>query len=976
MSIRYKPNKKRLVYKKEKTDYEIKDNPRILPETGLTKKENYPHCWSNYWGNEECETRQRTVEDTEKMNLNKKLNDDYERINNENKALKERNEKRNKAYADAVNISNATKNGEYAAKRDQILTADVDDEAKTILEREFKAFYRGEKLKIWDANLGSQPDYGSFKPDYYGKTYQDVRDKYKEYEDNDDIDITEGYGKANYYHWHYTTYGKNLKRRGNAAERVTEIEKYKDDYELTPEVVLDEDGLPAAWAEQTDADLQAIRDLQLGIGTPLRDSDGNIQKDKETGKIKYVHDTTARILRIPEIKALQEEAIRAREEGVGEGEEENRFIQLGKQYFLDIEDDDQFVALFRLSTDPRDSQIKFVNNVENGIIGGITELEDVITGAYGAEGEADVKRFGDLNKLVLRDTINELKKAKLKEQELDIYRNFGSFGEILDVNKTLTDSLLNDTGIGGFLPFLGDKSGLNPRALEDQLQGITGVRNEMTYNWQKWFDDAIVKKYSDFVEDAKEFGYEQKEAEEQAKEIIVVQKEFAKDYIDNYLRPRFDESRSMNEFIEYLDVRQEEKNPFQTQDLLTAMRESARLKNKAFLSEIYNNLKNSGSFNTAFYFDPTQKGKTEGLEQDSKMKAAYLKQRDTVSSDWDAARANPDQKIEGIDYDTTWKAQAYRYGLDIQNKDQFARLHFQVKGRFNKDANGEVRSFDGAEDIVNYGTVKNHIYNTILPQLQNEKITSDGELVSIFGQFVKPEEFADDMLEGLDPNIPEAWEETLEALGLDDWEGTLEDLRDYIADILRTGSATEIRQNIKFLNEKKEKPRQSILGIEYIVREEDYKPADEFKGDTKLYKIFQQAGYAGTETEFYDNVFPDLDPSSQQLLTQAGEGKLKGIPGFTNEDMKDPFAAFAGLSSILGDDGDIYGGTDEYLTGKDQKEKEKKRSSSPFRLFQDTEEEDDLDDLSGIFGTSSKSKAGRDLLKEYTNRFSFGNEFI
>ena len=90
--------------------------------------------------------------------------------------------------------------------------------------------------------------------------------------------------------------------------------------------------------------------------------------------------------------------------------------------------------------------------------------------------------------------------------------------------------------------------------------------------------------------------------------------------------------------------------------------------------------------------------------------------------------------------------------------------------------------------------------------------------------------------------------------------------------------------------------------------------------------------------------------------------------------MKDPFAAFAGISSILGDDGDIYGGTDEYLTGKD--EKEKKRSSSPFRLFQDTEEEDELDDLSGIFGTSSKSKAGRDLLKEYTNRFSFGSDFI
>ena len=977
---------------KEKTDYKTDNKTDNKTDHKTDYKTNHTRC-KGFWPFKTCgwddpaknnPNKAKNKANAELNAKNKKLNEDNDAINKENEALNLRNFKRNNAYANTVRVARTTKSGEYVTNRDQIITAGLDDEVKGTLEREFKAFYRADKLVKWDPRVGKQPDYGSFDADYYGKNEKEVADRYKEFEANDDIDITEGYGRNNYYHWHYTSYGKDEKRRGNAAEKVTQIEKYKEYYERNPEVAVDENGDPLAWAEQTDADLQEIRDRQLGIGTPLRDSDGNIQKDKETGKIKYVYDTTARILRIPEIKALQEEAIRARKEGVGEGEEENRFIQLGKQYFLDVEDDDQFVALFRLSQDDRDSQIKFVNNVENGITDGITELEDVITEAYGEQGEADVKRFGDLNKLVLRDTINELKKAKLREQELDIYRNFGSFGEILDVNKTLTDSLLNDTGIGGFLPFLGDKSGLNPQALEDQLQGITGVRNEMTYNWQKWFDDAIVKKYSEFVEEAKDFGYSQDEAEEDAKTRITVQKEFAEDYIENYLRPRFDESRSMNEFVEYLDVRQEEKNPFQTQSLLDAMRENARLNNEAFLDTISKNSKlgTVGQFNKDFYFDPTQEfdadgnaiGENEGIKEDSKMRAAYLKQRDTVSSDWDAARANPDQKIEGIDYDTTWKAQAYRYGLDIQEKDQFAHLHFQVKGQFNKDENGNPRPFDGAKDVVNYGTVKNHIKNTILPRLQDEKLTSDGELVSIFGQFIRPEEFADDMLEGLDPNIPEAWEETLESLGLDEWEGTLEDLRDYIAEIMRTGSAAEIRQNIKFLNEKKEKPRQSILGIEYIVREEDYKPADEFKGDTKLYKIFQQAGYSGTETEFYDNVFPDLDPSSQQLLTQAGEGKLTGIPGFTNEDMKDPFAAFAGISSILGDDGDIYGGTDEYLTGKD--EKEKKRSSSPFRLFQDTEEEDELDDLSGIFGTSSKSKAGRDLLKEYTNRFSFGSDFI
>ena len=53
--------------------------------------------------------------------------------------------------------------------------------------------------------------------------------------------------------------------------------------------------------------------------------------------------------------------------------------------------------------------------------------------------------------------MNELKKAKLKEQELDMLQQFGTFGEIIDINKTLTDSLLNDTGIGGLFAFHGER---------------------------------------------------------------------------------------------------------------------------------------------------------------------------------------------------------------------------------------------------------------------------------------------------------------------------------------------------------------------------------------------------------------------------------------------------------------------------------------------------------------------------------------
>ncbi len=52
---------------------------------------------------------------------------------------------------------------------------------------------------------------------------------------------------------------------------------------------------------------------------------------------------------------------------------------------------------------------------------------------------------------------------------------------------------------------------------------------------------------------------------------------FGRDFIDNYLRERFDTSKSMDEFTEYLSVRQEEQNPFQTQDMLNAVQQEAEL---------------------------------------------------------------------------------------------------------------------------------------------------------------------------------------------------------------------------------------------------------------------------------------------------------------------------------------------------------------------------------------------------------------
>ena len=244
----------------------------------------------------------------------------------------------------------------------------------------------------------------------------------------------------------------------------------------------------------------------------------------------------------------------------------------------------------------------------------------------------------------------------------------------------------------------------------------------------------------------------------------------------------------MDEFVEYMDVRQEEQNPFQTQSMVNAVKQTADLRAKNYLDQLKKT--DTRYFNTDFYFNPTG---------DAARKEAYAEQKSTVAKDWEAAK-------KGDEY---WAKQAYRFGLDVKDKEDFAKLHFQVKG--------QGKGYDPADDILNASKVSKKIYEDILPALKEEALKQG----TVFGQFVKPEEFADEMLKGVDPNDNEQVKQILDKLGLQDFKGTVDELKKYIADAMRTGSAKQIRENIKYLNEKRRKPTQENLGITYIQRDED-----------------------------------------------------------------------------------------------------------------------------------------------------------
>jgi hypothetical protein len=779
------------------------------------------------------------------------VNNSYRDLNTANTATNKSNEVKNAAYDKTVTLANNTKGGDYVSQRDTIRNIQgLDDQTKNTLENYYKAFYSTEKLQQWDSKLGAKPPYGEFDSSYYKTQSPAAAQQWDSAVANDDIDITQRYGEGGFYLQHYTTQGKPAGLRGNKAETTAAANEYLE----TP---------------PTDADLQAARTIQLGVDTDTQ---------------------TDRLLNIPAVASEWEKAKGG----------DSYWKEQAQEKFLDINKPDEFAALFRLSDRPEDQIIRLNYNANAGY--GITELEDALGEAVGEKALVDVKRFGALTQDVLKQTIDEMKKAKAREQEMSMFKGFGAFSEISDINKELSNSILGDSGVGGVLSFMG--GGKAQESLEKSLTKVTGVNtNNTVYNWQKWFDETLKTKYDENLE----LGYTTEEAKEQVK----IEAGFAKEFVDKYLTPRFDQSKSMDEFVEYLDVRQSEQNPFQTQDILNAAKLVADVRAQKYLDDV--KATPGRYFDSNFYFSPTGDKAREG---------AYADQASTVAADWEAAK-------NGDEY---WKSQAYRFGVNIEDKDAFARMHFQVKG--------QGKGYDPADDILNAGKVSDYIYTQILPALKEEALKSG----SVFGQFITPDEFADEMLRGLDPNDKSTWDEVLKRYGLENFKGSIEELKDYVKETLRTGSAQEIRENIKYLNEKRQKPTQEALGVTYIERPEDYKD-EGIKGETELYKTFQSAGFKGTEDEFYNDFFPDMDRSEQVLLTKSGKDESLKTSGL---DFTDPFASLGTIESFFDAD-----------EPEETTDKPEPKTNSYFRIAMGEDEDE----------PTTKSKSGSAILGEFTSMF-------
>ena len=529
-----------------------------------------------------------------------------------------------------------------------------------------------------------------------------------------------------------------------------------------------------------------------------------------------------------------------------------------------------------------------------------------------AASEKYQQQFGALSQKILASTVKEVEEQQKKEYEFNLLKGMPGLSEIFGMGESLTNSLLGDSGLGGYLSMMGGgKEEDVKKSLQSSLGLGTGVgsQNSVSYNWQKWFDEKL-------TEEARQVD------EGLSKEEIEEQKKFAEDYINTYLRPRFDFSKSMGEFESYLstDISSPEfqKEVINQQAIQDAYKNIANKRNEEFLSQLLG--RNPSGFDSKFYFSP------EGNEE---KQAVYDLQKGKVQQDWEAAKAG--KQTDGIN----WKKQAYSYGVDIKDKDQFAKLHYELYGKNN--------NFDGAKDAVSKDVVKNYIKDVLVPTLKEADIDMS---TNAFKDYVSPEEFADGILSdltgdrswdqymsdvlGIKPPQPIAsnateeekqqyaealasYEERKKSITTQVGEDPLSGIRDDILSFYYGQGEGSIREQIDKMKKEDIVPTQEKLGITYIEREAD--KATEEKTGTALYEIFKKSGYEGDEDTFYNEMFPDVSKEDQQLMTDV----LSGKPLTEMFDISDPFsfdpdAVFGKMSFFEEKDKETPKETDSYFT--------------------------------------------------------------
>lgn len=985
--------------------------------------------------------------------------------------------------------------GNYTVHRDNLLNAlqatGISDPRG--LENAFREFYISADLTPPETSkelyqetpyerLGDERD--KFNSDYYEdqEAFQNLengpKQQWQQIVNTDDVDMlylygvedttqraanpSEKYNPTNFYRNDYrirSNAGENV--RGNPVYNILEYGQKNELGEFVKPAQMEGKGIDFV----TDSDIQNARNLSLGVG----------QNDEEN-LIKELLNREGQVY--DQLRNQFNLATSGTDENWNALRDQYTWEDGIPLYELNADKPVHFLNLLRLASLDSESQLgqttrQILNDLktedetlENELR--TTDAEEIINTFVSDESRKEIRKFGALTEDALSKTLEEIQRQRAEETNLAFLKGFGSFNEVFNAASTITDSLLNDTGLGGLLPLTSSNASKYRTDLEKNVKDLVGINNSVTYNWEDWFENNLSRNYNaqyyldnidqfeplekgkeileaytktknlyplfdmyskEEVETTdpetgettietigtyderflKEAGFEsteelndylqtqsdddgsyfneikeliqnveqdskvvadnlkkveeliqihnddideldkvlQEESGEDAFVVTINNEEqtingrFLRSFLEDYLKPRFDTSRSMDEFVEYMDVRQKEKNPFQTEDFASAIRDAGRAASEKYLKEVINpTLGKERSFDYEYYMNPIDTIKKRGsstIDVDNPPEK-YLNQAEIVTRDWEEAKLNPNQLVNKNapgepDYGT-WAQQAYRYGYDLNNPEHFAKLHFDLLG-YKKDG----YNFDPAEDYFNAQSIQEFLDGKLTTVLTNRAT----QVNSVFGRFLTPEEFADEFLIGLDPANIEEYEKALKEVGLEGFKGTLEELKEYIIQNIRTGTAQVIREQIKYLNERRKEPTQEVLGITYIQRPEDYKETGGI-ADTQLYKFFQDAGYQGSETEFYETFAPDENREDLELIATISDPKGFQF-AFGSEEMEDPFTALGTFQTLFPVDEE-----EDYDSSSSKKE-----DSGFFDLFGTSDDDNE------------KSDSAKSFLSEFTS---------
>jgi len=421
---------------------------------------------------------------------------------------------------------------------------------------------------------------------------------------------------------------------------------------------------------------------------------------------------------------------------------------------------------------------------------------------------------------------------------------------------------------------------------EAKLKAAGYVSPQTLSTWAK-YDDAYVKLQQNPNDEAARKLYDSRPSDY----IVPEQRmnkdvQFAKDFFSTYLKPRFDASQSITEFQDYIDVVKGTQNPFQTQDRLDALKLAAQTS----VSKWFADLQKAGDskFNSDYYFNPVGYLKEKGVGDPNNPLlpgAAFTdyaatdlgktaqQQSDKVNADWEAAKRG-ENTTDAYGNTINWLQQAYNYGIDLNNKSAFAQLHYQLVGLNapKLDANGqivrnadgtpEIQKFDAAPDVYAPGVAQTYIKQILTPYL----IDKANKIGSVFGQFVKPSDYVEEVLKAVNlPENKEQWAKLLQSSGLDP-NASLTELKTTLVDALSQDSTIDIKQKIANLIKEGKTPTQAELGVEYLQKATPSGAATTASG---IYAVFKNAGYNGSESDFYSTFLPDASPEEISTLNAA-----------------------------------------------------------------------------------------------------------